>query len=108
MKTFIKLIIAALLLGCLANVPYGYFKFMRIATCIGFIALAYIEYESKRIITALLSALAAILFNPIAKIYLKKDTWQTIDEVIAIALVIWTITDLVYLYNEKRGKEKGR
>ena len=88
--------------------PYGYYQFVRIATCIGFIALAYIEYESKRTTTVVLSVLAAILFNPIAKIYFKKDTWQIIDEVIAIALVIWIITDLVYLYNEKRGKEKGR
>jgi glucose-6-phosphate-specific signal transduction histidine kinase len=105
-KLSLKLFISALLLGCLFKMPYGYYQFVRIATCIGFIALAYIEYESKIILTALLSALAAILFNPIAKIYFKKDTWQTIDEVIAIALAVWIITDLIHLYNEKRGKEK--
>jgi len=102
-KIIIKLIIVFLLFGCLYKMPYGYYQFVRIVTFLGFIGIAYIEYESKRKITIILALLIAILFNPIAKIYFKKDTWQTIDEAIAGVLVIWIIIDLLQLYIAKRG-----
>jgi hypothetical protein len=103
----IKATIAILLLGCLLKMPYGYYQFIRIASCAGFAYLAYVEFKEERIITGLLSLSCAILFNPIFKIYLKRPTWQNIDVIIAILLAIWIVTDLVYLYNGKRQENKA-
>jgi len=102
MKIIIKLLLALLLFGCLLKMPYGYYQFVRLAAFAGFIAIAYVEYKENRIITVVLSVLCAILFNPIVKIYLKKDTWQLIDESIAIGLTAWIVIDLIiYLLNKR-------
>lgn len=94
-ETIIKLLIAGILLGCLAKVPYGYFQFVRISTCIGFAYLCYVEFEAKRSITGILCLGAAILLNPVYKISFKRGLWNQIDIGLAALLVIWIIVDLI-------------
>lgn len=106
MKTAIKLILAALLLGCLAHMPYSYYQFIRVACCAGFAYLAYVEFESERNVIGLLYVGLAILLNPIAKIHFIRGTWNEIDLVIAIALIIWTIIELS-LRHGKSSKQKS-
>lgn len=105
MKIVIKLILAALLFGCLANMPYGYYQFIHIAGCLGFAYLAYIEFENKNSITGLLCVAAAILLNPIAKVHFKRPIWNEIDLILAIALLIWLIIDLYLQYGKSSKKE---
>ena len=95
MKIAVKAIMAALLFGCLAPMPYGYFQFIRIACCAGFIYLAVNEFKSDRIVTGLLSVAAAILFNPIFKIYLGRSIWNTVDIAAGGLLLIWIISDFI-------------
>jgi len=107
MTYLIKILLAALLIGCLFKVPYGYFQFVRIAGCIGFCYLAYEEYKSRRVITEILCIACAILLNPIIKIHFSRSLWNTIDLIIAILLIIWIVVDLVYLYYGKGIKKEG-
>jgi arginine exporter protein ArgO len=44
----------------------------------------------------------AILFQPIAKIILSKNTWQIVDVVVAIFLIVFAIVEF---FNEKRISE---
>lgn len=97
MQNVIKIIIAALLLGCLLKVPYGYFQFIRIVSCIGFCWLAYAEFEKNKAGTGILSIGCAILLNPIIKIHFNRTIWNNIDIAIASGLILWVIVDLVYL-----------
>jgi hypothetical protein len=90
-----KIIIITLLVGCLFKMPYGYYQFMRIAVCGLFIFLAFIEYKKGVIITAVLSGLSAILFNPIAKVYFHKKQWQSIDKSFVIVLMLWITIDVI-------------
>ena len=41
MDKFIKICIAILLLLCLADMPYGFFQFVRFISLIGFVILAF-------------------------------------------------------------------
>jgi hypothetical protein len=104
-ETVIKLILAALLACCLYKMPYSYYNFVRVACCIGFAWLAYKEFLKQRIVTGLILIALAILFNPIAKITMKKDEWNKIDIGIAVILVIWSITELLSLRYGKSKKE---
>lgn len=85
-STPIKIILAGFLLLTLFDMPYGYYQFLRIAATAGFGYLAYLGFKSKYRFTPLLWAAGALLFNPVFKIALKKDTWQLFD--IAFALLI--------------------
>jgi hypothetical protein len=85
----IRLVLALILFGCLLKMPYGYFQFVRVACFVGFMWLAY---EYKTITISLIGCVgAAILFNPIFKIYFTRSVWNTIDVIVAVLLIIWTL-----------------
>lgn len=86
---------AGLLLACLLKMPYGFYQFVRIAGFILFSWLAYIEYNEHKFFIAIMCACIAILLNPIFKIYFTRDLWNKIDLIIATALTVWIIIDLL-------------
>lgn len=99
MKTAIKVIMAVLLLVCLAKMPYGYFQFVRLACCAGFIYMAVQEFKAGKRITGVLSVAGAILFNPIFKIYLGWSRWNIVDVIIGTLLLLWTIVDFTFWHS---------
>jgi hypothetical protein len=48
MNNAIKIILAILFFLCLADMPYGFYQFVRFAGLIGFAILAYQAYEQGR------------------------------------------------------------
>lgn len=93
-----------LLLGCLLKMPYGYYQFIRVAGCVLFIWLAYLENNDKQYIGVIISVLFAILLNPIFKIHFIRSTWNTIDAAMASVLGVWIVIDLIYLLKRKKVK----
>ena len=96
---------AFLLLG-VADLPMGYYTFMRIVVFIASCLIVLIEYKGSNNITiwTVLFALIAILFNPIIPIYLhNKDIWTTLD---VIAAIIFFINGLIrYKASKSHNKE---
>lgn len=43
----VKIALAVLLFLCLADMPYGYYEFVRVAAMIGFSLLAFWSYEKR-------------------------------------------------------------
>ena len=88
----LKLILAALLLLCLAPMPYGYYQFVRLVSMIALAVMAYQYYEQKREGLVIAFAALAILFQPFFKIALGRTVWNVVDVVVAVGLVIlWYI-----------------
>jgi hypothetical protein len=85
MKT-IKIILSILFLGCLLNMPYGYFQLVRFLGMIGFIILAY-NYYPKNQNWFILWISFAILINPFFKISLGREIWNLVDVLFAIVLI---------------------
>ncbi len=85
------LIVAGILLGALADLPYGYYQMLRWVTC-GI--SAYITVKSYQWETAWatwLFAAIAILFNPLIPIELSKPIWRPIDIGCAVLFILATI-----------------
>jgi hypothetical protein len=59
--------------------PYSYYILLRWIISIVSIFIAYGFYKSKLTGWALVFGAVAILFNPIAPIYLAKSTWVIFD-----------------------------
>jgi hypothetical protein len=76
-----------LLLVALGHHPYGYYTFLRWAVTVAAVTLALFAYRQKR--TAIVAAFVgiAILFNPLAPVYLKRSTWQVLDVIVALAFI---------------------
>jgi hypothetical protein len=83
----IKLILAVLLLLCLADMPYGYYQFVRLASLIAFGFLAYDAYGGNKIGETILFCALCLLFQPLEKIALGRFLWNVIDFLVALYLV---------------------
>ena len=75
--------------------PYGYFQFVRLSTCVGFVYLFYNEILNNRKITCVFSVICFLIFNPIFKIYLKRADFEKVDIVVATLLLVWIVADLL-------------
>lgn len=85
---WLKLLAIVLLLGALGNFPFVYYQLMNWVV-VG-AALVTVQQAYQRNITALgwLFALVAVVFNPLAPLYLKADVWHIADIVAAVLFVI--------------------
>ena len=88
MIKYIKIFLALILLLCLANLPYGYYQFVRFISLIGFGFLAIKAHEEGNKTELFIYISLAILFQPFFKISLGRSLWNIVDVVIAIALII--------------------
>jgi hypothetical protein len=79
--------------GCLADMPYGYFQLVRFLGMIGFVLLAFQEKEKGNEGYFWIWLGSAILINPTFKISLGRELWNVID-------IIWTIF-LLFSLNRK-------
>ena len=89
MQTILKLLLSILLLLCLADMPYGYYQFVRFVTCIVFAYFAYHESTQKSKLLFVYGGLA-LLFQPFFKISLGRELWNIVDVIVAV-LLIYTV-----------------
>ena len=85
MKPILKLIIAIMLILCLADMPYGFYELVRFAAAGGYIDYDY--FKNKRDGLGFLFAGLALLFQPFFKVALGRVLWNIIDIVVAVALI---------------------
>lgn len=88
MNKTIKIFLALLLFLCLANMPYGYYQFVRFAALIGFSILAYQAHEQEKKTEMIIYGALALLFQPFFKIYLGRELWNVVDVLVGVGLLI--------------------
>lgn len=91
------LVLALLLLICLAPMPYGYFQIVRLISTIVFGKMAYTYYREKNEKMAYVCGAIALLFQPFYKIVLGRVVWNIIDVVVAIGLIILFLAEQKHL-----------
>jgi hypothetical protein len=92
MKAFLLICSALLLIG-LADLPIGYYTFLRIVVTVGAIAIVVGELKNGLNFWVIAFGLIAILINPLIPVYLNdKETWMPIDIIAAILFIIRTFT----------------
>lgn len=88
MDKAIKVVLAILLFLCLADMPYGYYQFVRFAALVGFAVLAYQANQQGRQTEMVIFAALALLFQPLFKIALGRELWNIVDVIVGIGLLI--------------------
>ncbi|HRH54174.1 MAG TPA: hypothetical protein PLN38_12680 [Chitinophagales bacterium] len=88
MSNAIKIILAILFFLCLADMPYGFYQFVRFVGLIGFAILAYQANEQGRQTEMIIYGGLALLFQPFFKIALGRQMWNIVDVVVGIGLLI--------------------
>lgn len=97
-KAFIYGVIAAILLLCLVDMPYGFYTFVRFVATAAFCYFAYEAHSARNNDRMILFIVLAILFQPFIKIPIGRAIWNIIDVVVAVYLIIL----LIRLLNRKR------
>ena len=83
-----SLIAAAMLLGALSDLPYGYYQLLRFVVCGAGVFVAYAAYNWQKIWAGWLFGFIAVLFNPLIPIHLSHGLWQPIDVICALLFVV--------------------
>lgn len=78
---------AVLLVVALGQHPYGYYTFLRWAVTIAALVVAWVAWRSPQQWATWPFVGTAVLFNPIAPVYLDRETWRPIDIICAIAFL---------------------
>ena len=99
MVKLFKIGLAILLLLCLADMPYGYFQFVRFISLVGFGLLAYHANDQGKQSEAIIYVVLALLFQPFFKISLGRTLWNIVDVIIAVGL-------LLSVFSATKEKEK--
>lgn len=92
MRPILKLVIAILLLLCLADMPYGFYTLVRFASAFAFAYLSYDYFKSKKDGLGFVFAALALLFQPFFKFTLGRTIWNIVDVIVAIGLVYLIIS----------------
>ena len=71
-----------------------YFQLVRIFGTMGFAYLAYTDYKNMIKFTPYVFGVAAILLNPIIKISFGRETWNVLDVMLAIIIILSTLLNL--------------
>ena len=79
--------VAAVLLLCLFNMPYGFYAFVRFAATAAFCYLAFKSHQYGEKDRMILFIVLAVLFQPFIKIPLGRVIWSIVDVAIAIYLI---------------------
>lgn len=87
----LKLILAVLLLLCLADMPYGYYNLVRFVTMATSVYFAYKEFTEGSKEMGGVFVVLALLFQPFLKIALGRTVWNVVDVVVALFLVFMVV-----------------
>lgn len=87
MMKIVYLILAALMLLCIAPMPYGYYQLVRFVAMVVFGVIAYQYYMMHKTIAMWVFIVLALLFQPLYKIALGRVTWNVVDVLVTILLI---------------------
>ena len=88
MTIAIKALLAVLFLLCLADMPYGYYQFVRFAGLVGFAVLAYEAFKGREERLGIVYVGLALLFQPFVKVALGRTVWNVVDVVVATFMLL--------------------
>ena len=90
------LLLSALLLLCLAPMPYGYYQLVRFISMVLFALFAYNYWIKEIKPLAITYGALALLFQPFVKVALGRAMWNVTD-VVALGLIG------IYLYEDNKA-----
>src|SRR5262249_41716152 len=90
-----------LLWGIKTHNRYGYYILLRWVCCAGFAILAFQALSQKKHAWVCVVAITAVVYNPIIRIHLARDTWSIVDAT-AIGIAVASI----FVLNVKNRGEK--
>lgn len=90
--SFLYGILAAALLLCLFDMPYGFYTFVRFLASVFFCYFAFKAYREGNNDRMVLFIALAVLFQPFIKLPLGRFLWNMVDLIVAVILMYYLIS----------------
>lgn len=87
LSPLLKVVLAILLLLCLADMPYGFYELVRFLATIAFIYLSYDYFKAQKDGLGFTFAALAVLFQPFFRISLGRTIWNLVDIIVVGGLI---------------------
>lgn len=85
---WLKILAIAALLGALGSFPFVYYQIMNwIVVGAGIMTVQQARVQKKAVIAWVFLAVA-VVFNPVAPLYLRQDVWRVLDIVAAVLFLL--------------------
>ncbi|HBN01781.1 MAG TPA: hypothetical protein DD383_04050 [Rikenellaceae bacterium] len=91
-SSFLYGILAAVLLLCLFDMPYGFYTFVRFLASVSFCYLAFKACSEGNNDRMVLFIALTVLFQPFIKLPLGRFLWNMVDLIAAAILVYYLIS----------------
>lgn len=88
MDKAIKIILAILFFVCLSDMPYGFYQIVRFTGLLGFAILAYRANKQSSQTEMIIYCGLALLFQPFFKVALGRQTWNIVDIIVGLGLIL--------------------
>ena len=83
-----SLISAVMAFVAIADLPYGFYRLMRLVVCAAAVFVLVIAAGSGQMWAVWLYGISALLSNAIVPVYLTKGPWQPLDFAAGVRLVV--------------------
>jgi hypothetical protein len=103
-KPIIKIILSILSFACLLEMPYNYYMLYKFSMFLLLSIIAYLALKQRNFVDVVIALVGVIFFNPFEKVRFIKSTWQLIDEILAISLMVWAIVDFILFKFRKKNE----
>jgi len=99
------LVAAAMLLAALGRWPYDYYRVLRWVICAAAAFMAYRGYVCRKPWAIWFFMFVAVIFNPIVRFHLSRQTWQILDSASAVAFIAGAVTITKPVLKAETGRE---
>ena len=87
----LSLVAAVMLFAAIWDIPYDYYKLLRLVVCIAAITVAFVGYKKRQLWVTNIFVVVALIFNPVVPLELAKELWLPIDIICGILFGIVSV-----------------
>lgn len=87
----LSLVAAVMLFAAIWDIPYDYYKLLRLVVCVAAITVAFVGYKKRQLWVTSIFVVVALIFNPVVPVELAKELWRPIDIICGILFGIVSV-----------------
>lgn len=93
----------------LLHLPYAYYELVRVVSCPILLYGTRLSYLFKKNYAAWVFGTLSVLYNPVLKVHLQRESWELVNiaTIIFLGVIIWKLPSWEKINNGSSVKQKS-